>query len=193
MFNRVWNVVMFNRVCCCLLLLLVLLFLSWLLLLLLLPWLLLFLLPWLLLFLLPWLLLLLLPWLLLLLLPWLWLLCFKDCYRTACVYGLFLDFLSFLPHGLWWTVKLYMTVTLHGLVIYLFFIYSLHYIQTLKPAIVNVCMKSLNAVSHSMGSLIPSLPWCHLKTTNKNAKCENRNCFCLIFHTVLWKNFHRDT
>ena len=29
--------------------------------------------------------------------------------------------------------------------------------------------------------LTPSLPWCHLKTTNKNAKFETLDCFCLIF------------
>ena len=29
--------------------------------------------------------------------------------------------------------------------------------------------------------LTPSLPWCHLKTTSKSAKCETFNCFCLLF------------
>ena len=41
--------------------------------------------------------------------------------------------------------------------------------------------------------LTPSLPICQLKTTNKCAKFETCNCFCLIFHIDKWKDFHRNT
>ena len=44
-----------------------------------------------------------------------------------------------------------------------------------------------------LGLLTPSLPWHHLKTSNKTAIFETLNCFCLIFHTVVWKAFHGDT
>ena len=39
----------------------------------------------------------------------------------------------------------------------------------------------------------PSLPWCHFKTTNKSVTLETLNCFCLLFCTGLWKDFHRNT
>ena len=39
--------------------------------------------------------------------------------------------------------------------------------------------------------LTPSLS-CHLKATNKSAEFETLNCFCLLFRTGMWKNFHRN-
>ena len=41
--------------------------------------------------------------------------------------------------------------------------------------------------------LTPSRPWCHLKMTNKSAKFETVNCFCLLFRTGMEKDFHRNT
>ena len=41
--------------------------------------------------------------------------------------------------------------------------------------------------------LTPSLPRCHLKTTNKSAKCETLYCFCLLFCTGMWKDLHQNT
>ena len=37
--------------------------------------------------------------------------------------------------------------------------------------------------------LTPSLPWCHLKTTNKSAKYKTLNCFCLYFSHCHVKGF----
>ena len=76
------------------------------------------------------------------------------CLCVRIVYGFFFPFFHTVCGGL-----LSMTVTLHGFVnMYFLIIYSLHCVYTLKPAIVNVCMNGLNVVSHSMGSLTPSLP-----------------------------------
>ena len=43
------------------------------------------------------------------------------------------------------------------------------------------------------GSSAPSLPWCHLKTTNKSVKSETFKGFCLLFRTGMWKDFHQNT
>ena len=40
--------------------------------------------------------------------------------------------------------------------------------------------------------LTPSLPWCHLKTTNTSSKSETLKPFCLLFRTGMWKDFHRN-
>ena len=34
------------------------------------------------------------------------------------------------------------------------------------------------------------LPWCHLKTTIKSAKCENLKAFLFLFCACIWKDFH---
>ena len=41
----------------------------------------------------------------------------------------------------------------------------------------------------SASSLTTSLLWCHLKTTNESAKFETLTCFCLIFRSVMRKDF----
>ena len=38
-----------------------------------------------------------------------------------------------------------------------------------------------------------SLPWCHLKMTNKSVTFDTLNCFWLLFRTGMWKDFHRNT
>ena len=40
--------------------------------------------------------------------------------------------------------------------------------------------------------LTPSLPWSHLKTTNKSAKFETLRHFCLIFRYGMWKEFRQN-
>ena len=41
-------------------------------------------------------------------------------------------------------------------------------------------------------SLTPSLPWCHLKTTNKSVKSETLKPFCFRFCTGMWKDLHQN-
>ena len=56
------------------------------------------------------------------------------------------------------------------------------------------CLSAALAVARYYGDLLtPSLSWCHLKTTNKSAEFETLNCFCLLFRTGVWKDFHRNT
>ena len=43
------------------------------------------------------------------------------------------------------------------------------------------------------GTLTLSPPWCHFRATNKSAKFESLNCFCLLFRTGTWKDFLRNT
>ena len=40
--------------------------------------------------------------------------------------------------------------------------------------------------------LTPSMPWCHLKTTNKSMKFETLKPFCFLFCNGMWKNFHQN-
>ena len=40
--------------------------------------------------------------------------------------------------------------------------------------------------------LTPSLPWCHLKTTNKSAKFEILKPFRFIFWSGTWVDFHQN-
>ena len=42
-------------------------------------------------------------------------------------------------------------------------------------------------------TLTPSLPWRHLKTTNKSVKSETLKPFCLLFCTGTWRDFHQNT
>ena len=42
---------------------------------------------------------------------------------------------------------------------------------------------SSSALPAPYSTLNPSLPWCHLKMTNKSAKFETLKPFCLLFHT----------
>ena len=44
-----------------------------------------------------------------------------------------------------------------------------------------VCVRAWGCACDS--SLIPSLPWCHLKTTNKGAKYETLQPFSFLFHS----------
>ena len=41
-------------------------------------------------------------------------------------------------------------------------------------------------------SLTPSLPWCHLKMANENAKFETLKPSCFLFCTGMWKDFHQN-
>ena len=60
-----------------------------------------------------------------------------------------------------------------------------------------ICFGGGGALSCWLGSspasLTPSMPWCCLKTDNKSAKFGALNCFCLLFHTGVWKDFHQNT
>ena len=41
--------------------------------------------------------------------------------------------------------------------------------------------------------LTPSLPWCHLKTTNKSAKLEILQLFCFLFRSGFGEDFHQNS
>ena len=52
--------------------------------------------------------------------------------------------------------------------------------------------QSTGYCSIQMLILTPSLPGCHLKTTNTSAKCEILQSFCFLFHTGFGEDFHQN-
>ena len=51
---------------------------------------------------------------------------------------------------------------------------------------------SISRMTRPCALLTPSLPWCHLKTTNKSAKSETLKPFCLLFRTGVRKDVHQN-
>ena len=49
---------------------------------------------------------------------------------------------------------------------------------------------TLLTLNITLFTLIPWLPWCYLKTTNKSARFETFKPFCFLFLTSMWKDFH---